>query len=766
MRKPSIKTLLEYTPYDNKCPSPFGIRDDEDKEEEKFYSNNLFIDYPVACDKFRDDLSDYIEEQTIHLITFSGSSGSGKTTFLKNFFRNKKEFLCKYINLVEYPSRLGNNETVATTLKGGLKSLFSKDVAKTFYETYRTWDDKKSDVVLSLFSSEERNLFMSFCESFSQEDSSLIFEVEMEKFKFYHDNDLTQLLAVYLISSIIPHKNDDSPFVFVFDNLDEVDKQYISSSLRETINSAYSIAQTFCEKVLKYNFIWNVTFLLSVRMENQRYLRISDIQERTDILHTNPRSMEFSQEYQAPYSEILNARLLYYENNCKSDKPNEINIKNNYDCINKLLHSEEFFFKRFIKPLYSYDYRMFTHFVISDLVQRDIVFIPKPLVLSDAGKDCHQGARGMLLFYSLAGLLGYERSRCYSYVREEFSDDICNIFRMSFTLLSNLSGWSRREEELMELLEDKDDFNERTKQIEMPKFLNTIKSWYKEEKAILIPKVLNGLIGTSANSFECPILLFGNTIDEYVRSLKERFSVAELASKIVRDYLADSDSLETVILQINPLCIVYSARVFIHYEYFNLISQVWREVNNKKIDYIPKPLFQFVDFEKDKDDIIRCLSDTSETAKTIIRSADKHFCNMCKSRNNGSCTIDCEAFINKFKEEGFSFNKTIHATRIVSAHIHYLENYRYFLWHRIGNKDNHSDKEIEIQRIIIEQILEYINFYKGRDVKDDIYDSITEFWKVQYDNALEALNNQQQYLAVNLTINRSKTENNTSIVTS
>ena len=419
-----------------------------------------------------------------------------------------------------------------------------------------------------------------------------------------------------------------------------------------------------------------------------------------------------------------------------------------------MLRAEEIFFKRFIKPLYSYDYRMFTHFAISDLLEEETVFIPKPLLEQCAEKDCHQGASGMLLFYSLAGLLGYAKSRFSSYVNEEFSGENCNIFRMSFTLLSNLSGWSRRNEALMELLEDKDDFNEKTNQVEMTKFLYILETWYKNEKT-MICDVLRGLIGTSANSFECPILLFGNAIDECVRVLGEKFSVEALADKIVQDYLDDSNSLASVTIQVNPLCIVYAARVFIHYEYFNLISPNYMKISkNETISYSPKPLFQFIDFNTDMQIIKECLFYTFETAKTIIKKADNHFCKTCKARNNDSCVGDCKSFINKFKEDGFSFNNTIHATRIISAHIHYLENYRHYLWYKIGNSNNHSDEEIEIQRIVINQILKYIEFYEGRDVKDDLYETITKNFKKQYDNALKELINSKQYPNVDLIIKR------------
>lgn len=755
MRKASLKTLLEYTPYDNKCPSPFGLRAEESEEENRFYDNNLFVDYPESCNYLRDKLSDYIDEQIIHLIFFSGSSGSGKTTFLKNYFRIKKdEYNSRYINLVEYPSAIGNDNIVTTTLKAGLKLIFSRNVAKLLYEKYMSFNSEKSTTDLSFFLPSELDRFMSFCESFSQDDSSLVFEVEMEQFNFYHNGDLSQLLSLYLISSIIPFTDDEKPFVFIFDNLDEVDKQYICSVLSSTISTAYSYAQTFCQGVLHYNFTWNVTFLLSVRMENLRFLKVNDIQERTEELHKNPDPLEFSQDFQALYTDILNVRLQYYENNCLVGKPNETLIKENYDSLLDLLHSEDVFFKRFIKPLYSYDYRMYTHFAISDLLQYGKLLVPKSLLSLD-DKFSHQGARGMLLFYSLLGLMRRNTSRFLSYVNEEFSNDTCNIYRMSFTLLSNMSGWSRRKEAIMELLEDRNDFNEKTGQVDMTKFLEPIKRWYKDEQKKYITKVLEGLIGTSANSFECPIMLFGEAIDKFISSLGDKFSVAALADKVVREYLNDPDSLESVKIQINPLCIVYSARVFIHYEYFNLISpNMMRATKNENIDYKPKPLFQLIKVDDDRADIEKCLYYTFETAKTIIEKADGHFCKICKAQNNDSCVNECKSFIDKFIKEGFSFNNTIHATRIISAHIHYLENYRHYIWNTIGNSNNHSDEEIEIQNIVINQILKYIEFYEKRKVRDDLYETITNNFKKQYEDALKELINSKQYPTVDLVIKK------------
>ena len=192
-------------------------------------------------------------------------------------------------------------------------------------------------------------------------------------------------------------------------------------------------------------------------------------------------------------------------------------------------------------------------------------------------------------------------------------------------------------------------------------------------------------------------------------------------------------------------------RVFIHYEYFNLISTQWkRDGGNKdkeKSEYFPRPLFQFVDIEKDKRNIELCMTYTFDTVKKIINIADDHFCHKCKL-DRQQCDRDCDSSIKAFIEEGLCFNNTIHATRVITAHIRYLEHYRTFLWYQVGNKDEHSENEIEIQKMIINQILDYINFFSNRKIRDDKYEWISKGWKNQYTNALKILDIQPQYFTV------------------
>ena len=165
MENISIDTVLEYTPYDNKCPSPFGIRYSEEEEENLFYENKLFVDYPPACDGLKLELVKHIKDETIHAIIFSGTSGSGKTTFLKHFFRiQKKDILCHFINLLEKPTIIDNDECVRNSITYTTGSIFSKEVASKFYQTFQ--NRKQENIIKDYdvdFLGNKLKRFLSFC---------------------------------------------------------------------------------------------------------------------------------------------------------------------------------------------------------------------------------------------------------------------------------------------------------------------------------------------------------------------------------------------------------------------------------------------------------------------------------------------------------------------------------------------------------------------------------------------------------------------------
>lgn len=742
----SINTVIEYSPYDNKCPSPFGRRKSPKEEEDLFYSSELFVKYPVESSKIQNELSTKVEDKNIHTLIFYGASGSGKTTFLKYFFREKADsYNCHFINLLDNPAVLDSDECVRTTIMNAIGNVFTKEVARQFFLSYQNYLKRKEHGELEIMQFLGLGLerFLAFCNLYSREESKLNL-LKIREFNF----STQQLMSLYVISTVVSCKDDPRSLVFVFDNLDEVDKQYINSVLYETFGSVFSIAQEYCQNVLQYDFLGQVTFFMSFRIDNERVFRSNEANDRNRILFCNRE--EYAYAYQVNYDDFLEARIRYYE----KENGKEKDLKNKYNEIKALIKSENRFFEQFIKPLYSYDYRMFTHYSIKEALHNRIVLIPETLKQQNKGKDAQTGARGMLLFYALSGMLRDDKSRFATYVKEEFSDNECNVYRMSFSLLSNMCGWNRQNEELVKvMMTDEIGFNAKTKPVHLISFMEKITPWYSEKRNNAISKILKGLIGSTASSFECPITLLGEDIFKYIKDLKEDFSMSAFASKVTQDYIKDPNSLSSVEIQVNPLCIVYASRVFIHYEYFNLISTEWnnKAMDKKAMSYDPRPLFQLTSSEQDLKNIELCLVYTFETAKYIIENADKHFCKTCKKWKNGQpCKSDCKSSVDRFINDGLSFNNTLHATRIVTNHINYLESYRRFLWHQKTN-DNHTNVDFQIQKIIINQILEYINFYRQRKVRDGKYHWISIDWGDQYKNALAILENQpQQFTEIDL----------------
>ena len=131
-----IKTVLEYSPYDNKRKSPFNNNGDKkrDKEDFKFH---FFVDYPDRIDYLKDKLVKVIKSESINTILFYGASGTGKTTFLNHFIEETEdEFNYHYINMIETPTPMEFEECIRETVLSGI---------------YKILEDKKNSTIYSMF---------------------------------------------------------------------------------------------------------------------------------------------------------------------------------------------------------------------------------------------------------------------------------------------------------------------------------------------------------------------------------------------------------------------------------------------------------------------------------------------------------------------------------------------------------------------------------------------------------------------------------------
>ncbi len=726
-----IRTVLEYSPYDNKRKSPF-IVDESFVSHESEFKKHFFVDYSEDIELLIDNLKMAINSESCNTILFYGASGSGKTTFL-NYFAERERDNCDFhfINLIEQPASIEHEECVRKILLSNIYSILDNNDDYLTKELYK-------HVVLNnnirfFNNKEDNNIIINYL------GASQILKQRADIFLDYIGlnpdgsfimgrNTNQGLLDLYLILKLIQVKITgrlSRKQAFIFDNLDEIPTQYIYRYSYKLIMSAFSEVQDFCEKHLGYDFLGNCTFILSYRSNNAQLIDRCQLEDRSILSRVN---IEFRNEYQASYPKILSKRLQYY-----CDIINKNTLQKN-DCrVRELLNSEKEFCTKVIRPLFNYDFRMFNHFFVMNLIEIEQNKISSSLIkTSEKNKEQykHTGARGLLMFYALESLLKDPLLRFRNYVNHEFDNDsLCNIYRMAFTLLSNLGGWSLQEDNLVNAIKEENTFNDETPRISFYEFAKRVEKWYDKE---MFNSVIEGLIGAVAFNFEYPITLVGGLIDDYFKDESTTHTTIALAKYIVKVYSENPSLLANVFVKINPLCVIYCWRVFIHFEYFNLISDKWQNPCQNDYRYRPMPLFEITN----ENMLSWCLNNVFETVKVILSKADEHFCGHCIDYKNVKCNLDkndrnrktksqdevgssletCKDVCQRFAEDGFCINNTMFAVRVITSHLNYLDQYKTFIWNTL---DVSSDTLYKMQTRILDQMDKYLVLWRKRRVVEN-----------------------------------------------
>lgn len=715
-----LKTILEYSPYDNKRVFPYEEHADGKTNTQQF-DEDLFVEYPSTTRVLVDSLCKSIDDKGNSSIIFYGASGSGKTTFLNYFAHaNSDNYNFHFVNLIENPTPMENDQCIREILLGQLYNILDADngvadklhdrvvVDETLVPFVRKSDN---DILINYLGSN----YFERCDSEDylryvglDEDGNLI------------PSSNRSLLVLYIIAELIrvdnslnqPHKD-----VFIFDNLDEIPTQYIISHTYNLILSAYSIVQQYCKRYTKYDFLGNSTFILSYRSTNAQ---IIDRNQRDERISISSVDIEFRSEYQVSYTDIYEKRLSYYQNhlddNSKMKSPN---------MALKILRNERFFCLNVLRPLFNYDYRMYTHFFILHLLDKGIQGIDESLCTDERNSIKQSGSRGILLFNAMQSMMKDPSLRFVNYVRHEFEDDArCNIYRMSFTLLSNLGGWSLNDTQLRNAIKEENNFIDETPRISFYLFLKRIEKWYGKS---MVKIVIDGLIGSVAYNFEYPITLVGGAVDDFFRNDKVDRTISGLVRYIIEAYDQNESILSNVYVKINPLCVIYAWRIFINFEYFNLISTQWNNPSVEDYRYSPIPLFNITNEHVLKG----CLDSVYSTVVHLLQKAETHFCNKCQDSQKKHCNLQkglktkqdvassietCKETFDEFNEDGFCINNTMYATRVITSHLNYIDKYKTFIW---GKCKDDLSKQKTMQMIILNQMDKYIELWDKRRVVEE-----------------------------------------------
>lgn len=242
-------------------------------------------------------------------------------------------------------------------------------------------------------------------------------------------------------------------------------------------------------------------------------------------------------------------------------------------------------------------------------------------------------------------------------------------------------------------------------------FTDRVKEWYKN---VTVLSIYETLFVSGYHNYSLPAYLEGETINSYLREKQYSVTLQSLCKYLAELYKTDRDSLGNVDIVVNPLCFEYSEHVFIHYEYFNLLSVCSKQ--SEELLLKSKSLFQYDDFEDSKS----CMNQVYEMAKSIIQKADCHLCAICNKKCENRST-ECGSAIKKLQDHGFLIQNMPYTTRVISSHINYLDSYRKLLWIKF-----HDDKKLnnDIQTHMISVIQKYITLFRTKKVQNEFANNL------------------------------------------
>lgn len=706
-----LNTCLRFTPFDNKVATIFG---NEADKIDSFYEH-LFEKYD---DKYynplKNQLDTAIQSVDTRFIYFVGPAGTGKTTFLHYYFRNipkTSNVNSSFINLVEFPSTSIDDDTLKTTLCNYIDTILDEGTINRFIDRYIESKSHLSILVKNGQYEDSHLLNYLFKRKFDRNINALSY------LKKYYDP--TQLASVFIILSLYNQNGFNSQNVFVFDNIDELSSTYIGKQFVSFVLDVFSVVQEYFDSIdysffeKRSPFINHCTFLIAIRAINAKL--IGESQQQNERVRIQNVKIEFN-PYIYSYSKMLRKRIDYY-----ASIPQKIDESDNrlaFRRYSQIVADENRYVVSHLEPLLNFDRRILT-LSFNNIFNKpswfenfnkpswfeNLEFLPNII-----------GRRGTVILNTL-DFLYHENNNSSLFstyvqndIRSNTKDEVqkCNIHRMCFTLLSNLSGLSTIDKnERPNVLNDENEFFEHLGGVKLDLFVNRLRQWYSDDE---IKNVLNTLVSISSSNYEVPVFLEGDVVDKftdgYYKSERSDLSTPSYVHALVDHVMGMSDSAkQSVSIKINPLCIIYPYHIFIHFEYFNLLS--FYNPGLKKDDVL-KPLF-LIDGRKE---LKSCLDRVWSAFEKMLIGMQTHFCTACGTDCSKNIDrVNCLKQISHFKDEQFCFNRALYSTRSISSIVNYLDSYRRFMWKR-------TELDKEIQNILIEEIRKYLAKYFDKKVKD------------------------------------------------
>jgi hypothetical protein len=516
------------------------------------------------------------------------------------------------------------------------------------------------------------------------------FNIILEKANF------SQKLILYILNAILPQlKNKRTeelysikPYLICFDNLDELNIEYLTGVIWENILDASARLSSILTNSILLNFVFNfntdtvnnfnytdkIRFLLVFREANfavgaaQANDRLSHITAQMHFFYTNNGL------------EIAKKRLKIYEEYGHSDEsPLYSDDKNIYDLIEIILEDKVLMNERLI-PLFNYDHRQFFDAVISitnpqSISKKTYSLFNMTKEQYDAfpkDKSMRNGRRGILMnafirHLSTANFL--ERIAPRTDTIDETGH--CNCVRMFLTVLCNLSFGTKTEAQRNERAEAE------------PEQVSLIEI-YKRCKEIMTTDdffdTITYLIDFDKSSWAHLITVYNKVPTRYGNKYTFDFSSQK---ENLKNNISTGD-LKNISISANASAYIFLRYMFTHFEYI----AAYKTYSNKDSIYDYKPLFMQTNigsyqtlkwkFEKTVETVYKLVEKYLERTEKFFNEV---FRDSLGYTRETYCSPD-SVYIFKGDYHSRIRNRLyypLYMTRLLTTHIRYLDDFRRYI---------------------------------------------------------------------------------------
>lgn len=666
----TIQDILLYSPYDNQYRLRTKLSPGDFKRIRIIPA--IYLEEKVNLLNIINPASNYQKEFFI----LSGYSGNGKTTFLYWFKEEveKEGYFFDIINLIDNGQGIQNDEGL---LKNCLLDRFIQIelnlLTLKYIEGNQTFFLKffEQDIISDLV-------------KLSQKPSVDNFSLTLIAKKM----DFSQLLIFFLfdqINSFItkPQFDDKKSFIFCFDNLDELNLEYLTPVMWKNILEISSKLNTILE-VLKIDFEFTKKIKL-ILVFREAAIACSSA-ELNDRLMAKTEYKRFI--YTNIGREIIKKRMDLVPK-YKNDEDKQLRG------LLEVICNDEYFTNDILLPLFNYDYRKLSQALLAMAQPVRINLTDDARILdldfeeyANIPKDFIFGKRGILM----NGFIRYFAEANYldklAPIRTlDTNASYCNPVRLILTVFTNLSfpyGFPNDKRELAEI---------------MPHEFSLLDAYTPFKDLIPINQffdILNSLININKSSWAHLITVYGK---EPVRNISSFYFDFSEEINIINQYFSNggkfafghSEAINRISLSLNASSYVYLRHILSHFEYISGYKTKTKSACANSL----KPLFQLIGVEYCGENEMGNklpvwqfelkIKNVFEHVKTYMKNNENYFNDTIKREFNWSKEDYCKSdyvFKGENKDNTIGMNHimfSFYCTRMITTHIEYLENFRHYI---------------------------------------------------------------------------------------